>query len=99
LSTHEVHNFVRGLSPTPCAWTKHGGTILRVYRTGLPASDLLITGEKKAGDVVHIGGEDFVVQTGDGVVRILELQQEGKKRLPVGEFLRGHVLRVGDKLA
>lgn len=96
-STQQVHNFVRGLSPTPCAWTKHRETLLKIYRTGLISSSSGPSGKKEIGHVVHVGGEDFIVQTGDGIVKLLELQQEGKKRLPVGEFLRGYAVRVGDK--
>lgn len=96
-SSQQVHNFVRGLSPTPCAWTKHRETLLKVYRTGLINSVSATSEKKEAGHVVHVGGEDFIVQTGDGMVKLLELQQEGKRQLPVGEFLRGYDVRAGDK--
>ncbi|MEK7748690.1 MAG: methionyl-tRNA formyltransferase, partial [Bacteroidota bacterium] len=96
-SAQQVHNFVRGLSPTPCAWSNHRETILKIYRTGLINSVSATSEKKEAGHVVYVGGEDFIVQTGDGIVKLLELQQEGKKRLPVGEFLRGYAVRVGDK--
>jgi len=96
-SAQQVHNFVRGLSPTPCAWTKHRETLLKIYRTSLIGSVSGASEKKEAGHVVHVGGEDFIVQTGDGIVKLLELQQEGKKRLPVGEFLRGYAVRAGDK--
>ncbi len=96
-SAQQVHNFVRGLSPTPCAWTKHRETLLKIYRTSLISSVSGASEKKESGHVVHVGGEDFIVQTGDGIVKLLELQQEGKKRLYVGEFLRGYAVRVGDK--
>ncbi len=96
-SAQQVHNFVRGMSPTPCAWTKHRDTLLKIYRTNLISSVSGASEKKEAGHVVHVGGDDFIVQTGDGIVKLLELQQEGKKRLPVGEFLRGYAVRVGDK--
>jgi len=93
----QVHNFVRGMSPTPCAWTKHRDTLLKIYRTSLIGSVSGASEKKEAGHVVHVGGEGFIVQTGDGIVKLLELQQEGKKRLLAGEFLRGYAVRVGDK--
>lgn len=96
-SAQQVHNFVRGLSPTPCAWSNHRETILKIYRTGLINSVSATSEKKEAGHVVYVGGEDFIVQTGDGIVKLLELQQEGKKRLPVGEFLRGYAVRAGDR--
>jgi methionyl-tRNA formyltransferase len=96
-SAQQVHNFARGLSPSPCAWTKHGETLLKIYRTSLVDSIPVTSEKKESGQVVQTDREDFIVQTGDGVVKLLELQQEGKKRLPVAEFLRGYAVRVGDK--
>ena len=42
--------------------------------------------------------ESVVVATGEGSLSILDVQQEGKKRMGVAEFLRGYTLQVGDIL-
>jgi methionyl-tRNA formyltransferase len=39
------------------------------------------------------------VATGDGVLRILELQPEGKRVMTAREFLAGHVVRPGVRFA
>jgi methionyl-tRNA formyltransferase len=39
-----------------------------------------------------------VVATRDGAIELLEIQQEGKKKLPIHEFLRGYRLASGDML-
>ncbi len=81
----EVHNFIRGLSPRPCAYTGDGKTTLKVYRSALvPAPRSAAPGAVAVEDGRLYSG------TGSGMVELLELQQEGKKRLSVGEFLRGH---------
>ena len=44
------------------------------------------------GTVLSVGKNDFTVQTGDGVLRILEVQMPGKKRMETGAFLRGNTM-------
>ncbi len=82
---HEVHNHIRGLSPYPGAWTTLNGKMLKIYRTRLT------DGEGVAGTVLQ-AGELLVVACREGAVEILELQQEGKRRVTAAEFLRGNAL-------
>ena len=81
----EVHNFIRGLSPRPCAYGCDGSTTLKVYRSLLgPAARSAAPGAL----VVEEGR--LYAGTGSGLVELLELQQEGKKRHTAAEFLRGY---------
>ena len=90
-----VHNVVRGLSPHPCAWTTHAGKVIRIFRTDpQPAAPGQLT---QPGSVVEVGKKNLTVATGQGVISILELQQEGRKRMGVEEFLRGYVLVPNDR--
>jgi methionyl-tRNA formyltransferase len=86
-SAAEIHNFVRGLSPYPCAWTELNGKSLKIYATQKVAENQLkpteISSDNKK--YIHIG-------TGNGTISITELQAEGKKRMVVEEFLRGNKL-------
>lgn len=41
----------------------------------------------------------FIVSCGTGTLELLEVQLEGKKRLPAADFLRGHPLEPGTRLA
>src|SRR3972149_6426206 len=92
-----VHNFVRGLSPIPSAWTTHKGKVLKLYRTRLIQN--IPTGEKSSpGTVAATEGDELTIQAGDGVISIVELQQEGRKRINAAEFLRGYDLHAGDLL-
>lgn len=91
-----VHNFVRGLSPTPGAWTLLRDTMIRIYRTQRePASGS--STEASPGTVVTVGKETFGVQTSNGVITIRDLQQEGRKRMSASDFLRGFSINVGDR--
>lgn len=95
-SAEDVHNQIRGLSPYPGAWTMHGDTMLKVYRSSLAGtserSDASVPGE------VLEAAERLIVSCEDGAVELLEIQQEGKRRLSAEEFLRGYPLEPGDRL-
>ena len=91
-----IHNFVRGLSPSPCAWTKHQGKVMRVYRTQL-VEDSGHTGANEPGIIAEVTPSTVVVGTKSGLVALTEVQQEGRKRMGIAEFLRGYPLKVGDR--
>jgi methionyl-tRNA formyltransferase len=90
-----VHNFVRGLSPHPCAWTVHNGKALRIYRTQLLSEP---SGTNEPGTIVDVGKKTLRVATDKSAISILEIQQEGKRRMDIEEFLRGYTLVPGEKL-
>jgi len=91
-SARDVHNFIRGLSPKPCAYTFHSDTILKIYRT--KTSRDYHSGSP--GEIVQ-ADKQLIVLTGNGAIEVLEIQQEGKKKLTAEEFLRGYRLQVGEK--
>jgi methionyl-tRNA formyltransferase len=87
----QLHNFVRGLSPHPAAWTMHGDHLLKIYRTRFVKG-----GQTGIPGVVTVTDTSLVVAAQDGRVEILELQQEGRRRMTAAEFLRGYSLTTGD---
>lgn len=89
---HDVHNHVRGLSPYPAAWTMHGDTVLKIYRTRLAK------GMGEPGEVIEAEGDCLKVACGQGAVEVLELQREGRAKMPVAEFLNGYTFQPGDRL-
>ena len=48
-----------------------------------------------AGTLVRKDKESIYVQTGEGMLRILEIQMEGKKRMSVKDFMLGHPFETG----
>lgn len=81
-----IHNFVRGLSPYPAAWTRVHEKVYKIFNVEpLPAS---------AGDRNHAWETDnktyLRFRTGDGWVSVKELQPEGRKRMTLDEFFRGN---------
>lgn len=85
--TAAVHNFIRGLSPYPGAWTTFDGKTLKILRTERAPA----TAQKEAAGKFYSDGKNFLkISTRDGYVEVLELQLEGKRRMSVREFLNGH---------
>lgn len=88
----QVHNFVLGLSPSPCAHTHHNGKLIRIFKTKIIAD----YAKDQSGKIID-ASKRLLVATGEGAIEILELQQEGKRRLKTDEFLRGYHLTNNDK--
>lgn len=84
-TTTQVYDFVRGLSPYPGAWTRINGKVCKVFRAEKHYGTDLAT------DFIHTDNKTHLhLKTADGWLSVQELQLEGKKRMPVGEFLRGN---------
>jgi methionyl-tRNA formyltransferase len=87
-----IQNLIRALSPAPGAYTHHAQRVLKVYRAEVAdGSHSLSPGE------VLLSSGRLAVGTGDGALWLLELQQEGRRRLAVGDFLRRHTISSGDR--
>lgn len=87
----DVHNHIRGLSPYPGAWTMHGDTRLKVYRSE-PAE-----GHGAPGEILE-ADKRLRVACGHDAIEIISLQQPGRKRLEAPDFLNGYPLAEGDRL-
>ena len=88
-SVDRIYNFIRGLSPYPAAWSELTGenriVPVKIFRAeaGKEFHSL------PCGTLVSDGMTNLKVAAGDGFMDLKELQLAGKKRLVVGEFLRG----------
>jgi methionyl-tRNA formyltransferase len=95
-----VHNLVRGLHPWPHAFTFHQGRRLILRRSVVSSAGPEGPGpEDPPGTIVEAGGEELVVATGAGRLRLTEIQAEGKRPMSVREFLAGHRLAAGELLS
>ena len=88
----ELDCFVRGMNPWPSAYTTLDGKTLKIWRAKPVAEN------GKAGSVLRVGKDSFVVGCGENALEILEVQLEGKKRMPAGDFLKGTHIEAGKEL-
>lgn len=82
-SAETIHNLVRGLSPYPAAFFKYENKVIKIYKTEVVKDLSLMPFE------FHQTKTDLVIGCGKDAIRVLEIQQEGKKRMGIEEFLRG----------
>lgn len=84
----EIHNFIRGLSPYPAAWTSvktpSGSKNLKIFSGTFEE----FTNPKPFGEI-EITKKQLRIHLPNGVYLPTELQLEGKKRLPIHDFLNG----------
>jgi methionyl-tRNA formyltransferase len=86
----------RGFQPFPTTYTLFDERKLTIWKAR--SRDEKVVAE--AGTVVSAAGDELSVSCGeDSVLEISELQLEGKKRMPVRDFLNGMKLKVGDRLS
>ena len=88
-----IHNRIRGLSPYPTAFTVHRGKMLKIYRSQLVDAPA----HGSPGDV-EVSRTSLHVATADKMLALVELQQEGRKKMHAEEFLRGYRFVEGDRL-
>jgi methionyl-tRNA formyltransferase len=88
----QISNLIRGVTPWPGAFMFHKERRLKVYSVQtLPGPT-----PAAAGTVLETFPGELRIGTGDGILKILEIQGASGKRLPVQEFLRGYPLSPGD---
>jgi methionyl-tRNA formyltransferase len=91
-----IHNQVRGLHPWPHAHTSVPGGRLIVHRTAVEPAR---REDRPPGTVLAANATDgLIVATGDGALRLLEVQAEGGRVLSAEAFLAGHPLQAGQRL-
>lgn len=99
MERRKVFDRIRGLYPWPGTFMKTGGKLLKIHRAAMPDSseeDRL----KKAADVpagAFAAGKDrLYLKCGDGFLRLLAVQAEGKKAMDAADFLRGSRQALGE---
>ena len=94
-SAEMIHNQIRALSPNPGAWTTIDNNKTKIYKSRVISNDE----SGVISQIVEVRNDGFSVQSGKGILEILEVQRAGKKRMPTSDFLRGCQLQPGTLLA
>lgn len=88
---------VRAFNPWPGAFTTQSESgeapsRLRIWEA------LPVSGEGAPGQVIVATGDQWIVGTGEGLLRLLSIQREGRRRLDAGQYLQGSAIKKGDFL-
>ena len=89
-----IERLVRGLNSWPSAYTYFQGKSVKLWDC-----DVVDASTKETpGTIIAVAKDSFDVATGNGVLRIRELQLEGKKRMDTKSFLLGNQWKTGMQL-
>jgi methionyl-tRNA formyltransferase len=92
-SARGIHNQVRGMNPWPGCFTFFRRKLVKIYHTGvLEKNEGAIPGK-----ITSVGDDGIEIATGNGALLIQELQIEGKKKMPAGDFIKGQGIKVGEE--
>ena len=84
---------VRAFDPFPGAQAGLAGETIKLWSArAQPMASTNVPGQ-----VIAVGADGILVQTGEGGLLVTELQRPGGKRLPADEYLRGHRIEVGQR--
>jgi len=87
----DIHNLVRGLNSYPYASTSYNGTRFKIINTKV--SEKEVSGA--LGEIKEVNKDGIYVKCKDGVLIIKDVQFEGKKKMPVSEYIKGNKIETG----
>lgn len=103
----EIERTIRAMNPWPSAYTTINGKNLKIWKAAVIGNkpELLMKQENavnmqkaEPATICAADNEGILIKTGDGILALLEIQLEGKKRMPVKEFLMGNHIDIGTVL-
>lgn len=90
----EICNLIRGMNPSPFAYTTYKSARMKIGAAAV--SD--IVPEAVPGTVLHAGRDGLLVCCTGSALLIKSVQFDGKKMMPVGDYLAGHTIEEGTVL-
>jgi len=82
----EIHNLIRGLAPSPGAWTVFNNLKLKIFRSQITS----LTSDLPSGTMFAKNKTIYVVTGNQKLLSIFELQLEGKSKASATDFINGH---------
>lgn len=98
-SAVEIRNLIRGLNPMPGAYTHLDDKVMKIW-----SADIIDDVSEELDDIIPgtiieaSTKEGLIVVTGNGKLRIRELQMINSKRMSAVDYLRGNEIKVGSIL-
>jgi methionyl-tRNA formyltransferase len=88
-----IHDRIRGLQPWPMASTHFGGRRVLLRRSMVEDTDAQVSAP---GVVIAADSDRLVIATGRGLLRLMEIQPEGRRRMSARDFLNGTRVVAGE---
>ena len=90
-SAQQIKDFVRGMNPWPCAYTKLDGMVYKMHKVSVQNNNF----SGNAGQIVMADKNGLIVACGDGAISIDIIQAPNCKKMSAKDYLLGHKLQVG----
>ncbi len=98
----KIERMVRAFNSWPGTYTYLNAKTLKIWKAEVAGNGepegTQCGNDEKPGTILKADKSEMTVQTGDGILRLLEVQPEGKKRMSVDAYLRGYHPQKGDVL-
>lgn len=100
---YELKDQIRGLNPWPGSYTIFRGENLKIWKSVpylIPNEEVPLQegNAGKPGQILKILENSLLIQTGDGVLRIFEVQPAGKRIMSAKDFFNGRHGQIGEQL-
>lgn len=96
-TAQEIKNLVRGLNPIMGAYTYLNGKKIKFWKVSVATTEEIMADNMdflKNGTVIVSDSRDGIfIKTKDGILKVLEIQGENAKRMPIQDFLRGNMIQ------
>ncbi len=92
LSAETLNNRIRGFISWPGCFCEADTGRMQVLRAGVES------GNGVPGEILDVSGAGPLVATGEGALRLMEVQPAGKRAMDGASYLRGYSLQVGNRL-
>lgn len=93
-SAIEIRNLIRGLNPMPGAYTYLGEDKIKIWSSEV-IQDVAINNFAPGMIIKSNSTEGLFISTGNGILKIIEMQMPNSKKMLATDYLRGHVVEEG----
>ena len=93
-SKEQLFGYIRALSDAPGAFLYLHELKLKIYRSQIISDEMI----GQVGEIVKADKKGLYLQTQNGLLALLDVQLEGKKRIDYGSFVNGHPQLLGEIL-
>ncbi len=90
-SVESIECLIRGLDPWPSAYTRMEDKTLKIWKSRVFSHEIVAD----PGCIIKAEKDTILVQAGNGILELLEVQLEGKKRMSTEAFLNGYTIETG----
>lgn len=95
-AAEEIRNLVRGFNPIIGAYTFLNGKKVKFWKVGIATTDdIMEDGMRRLRNGTVIRSDPkagLFIKVKDGIIKVLEIQGENAKKMPIGDFLRGNAI-------